>query len=60
LLGCWRDARGDDVPVLIQFDDSNLDSNFGFIGMDGERYGAGGITHYAELVMPDGTVPEAT
>lgn len=58
LLGCWRDARGDDVPVLIAFDDSNPRSNHGFIGVNGDCFGAGGITHFAEIEMPDGTVPQ--
>lgn len=57
LLGCWRDARGDDTPVLIHFDASNTSSNHGYIGIHGEVYGAGGLTHFAEIEMPDGTVP---
>jgi hypothetical protein len=59
LLGCWLDGRGDHTPVLIRFEPSNLDSNHGFIGLHGQRYGAGGIIAYAEFVMPGGAVPGA-
>lgn len=62
LLGCWIDSRGDEIPVLIRFDPSNLDSNHGFIGTAGQRYagpeyGAGGIVAYQDIRMPNGFPP---
>lgn len=57
LLGCWIDDRGDEVPVLIVYDASNIDSNLGFIGIDGSCFGAGGIVAYQEFTMPNGAIP---
>ncbi|MGL5166670.1 MAG: hypothetical protein ACRC9K_12360 [Afipia sp.] len=58
LLGCWIDARGDEVPVLIRYEASNQDSNLGFIGVAGQRYGAGGITGWLDFTMPSGAIPK--
>lgn len=53
LLGCWESVQGTLYPVLVQFDESNKDSNGGFISLNGWRMREGSLIGWYDFLLPN-------